>query len=87
MSVDDTALVGTKAAICENFEAYSYRRMQAALRHRGLVVNYKIWRLLREHSLQPQRRRRYIVTTDGDHELPIFPSQARDMIPDGPDQL
>ena len=88
ISIDDTALVETMVAISESFEAYGYRRMQAALRHRGLIVNHKkIRRLMREHGLQPRRRRRYITTTDGDHELPIFPNLARDRVPDGPNQL
>lgn len=88
ISIDDTELVETMAAISESFEAYGYRRMQAALRHRGLVVNHKkIRRLMREHSLQPRRRRRYVATTDGNHELPIFPNLARGMVPGGPNQL
>ncbi len=41
ISVDDTALVETMASISDSFEAYGYRRMQAALRHRGFVVNHK----------------------------------------------
>ncbi len=87
-SVDDTALVETMAAIADSFEAYGYRRMQAALRQRGFVVNHKkIRRLMREHDLQPRRRRRYMATTDSDHELPIFPNLAKDMAPDGPNQL
>lgn len=40
ISIDDTELVETMAAISESFEAYGYRRMQAALRHRGLIVNH-----------------------------------------------
>lgn len=40
-SIDDTALVETMAAVSDSFEAYGYRRMQAALRHRGFVVNHK----------------------------------------------
>jgi putative transposase len=87
-SIDDTALVETMAAISDRFEAYGYRRMQAALRHRGFVVNHnKIRRLMREHGLKPLRRRRYVATTDGDHDLPIFPSLAKNMIRDGPNQL
>jgi putative transposase len=38
MSIDDTALVETMAAISDSFEAYGYRRMQAALCPRGLVA-------------------------------------------------
>jgi len=87
-NIDDTALVETMVAISESFEAYGYRRMQAALRHRGLVVNHKkIRRLMREHDLQPRQRRRYVATTDGGHDLPIFPNLAKDIVPDGPDQL
>jgi putative transposase len=88
ISIDDTELVETMAAISESFEAYGYRRMQAALPPRGLIVNHrKIRRLMREHSLQPRRRRRYIATTDGDHELPTFPNLAREMVSGGPNQL
>ncbi len=36
--VDDTALVEMMAAIRGEFEAHGWRRVQAALRHQGLVV-------------------------------------------------
>lgn len=88
ISFDETALVQAMVGIADRFEAYGYRRMQAALRHRGLVVNHKkLRRLMREHDLQPRRRRRYVTTTDGDHELPIFPNLAKGMVPNGPNQL
>ena len=47
----------------------------------------KIRRLMREHDLQPKRRRRFVATTDSDHDNPIFPDLARDRIVDGPNQL
>ncbi|KRE00005.1 hypothetical protein ASE63_10945 [Bosea sp. Root381] len=34
ISIDDTALVGKMVASSVGFEAYGYRRMHAALRHR-----------------------------------------------------
>lgn len=87
-TVDDTALVEMMVEISDGFEAYGYRRMQAALRQRGVIVNHKkVRRLMRHHELQPRRRRRYVVTTDGNHDLPIFPNLARDMTLDGPNQL
>lgn len=87
-TVDDTALVELMGEIADRFEAYGYRRMRAALRHRGLVVNHKkLRRLMRQHDLQPRHRRRYIATTDSAHEMPIFPNLASDMTPDGPNQL
>jgi putative transposase len=88
VSVDDTALVEAMVAISDSFEAYGYRRMKAALRQRGFVVNHKkIRRLMREHDLRPRRRRRYVATTDGDHDLPIFLNLAKDIVPGGPNQL
>ena len=88
MCADDTALIAQITAICNEFEAYGYRRVGAALRHQGLVVNAKkIRRLMRAHDLQPKRPRRYVATTDGDHDLPIFPNLAKDMQVDGPNRL
>jgi putative transposase len=75
-------------AICDEFECYGYRRVRAALRHQGVVVNgKKLRRLMREHGLQPKPRRRYTVTTDSDHAGPIFPNLAKDLVPDRPNQL
>ena len=37
--------------------------------------------------VETRRRRRYVATTDSDHELPIFPNLAKTMVPDGPSQL
>jgi putative transposase len=87
-TADDAEIVARITAICDEFEAYGYRRVGAALRHQGLVVNSKkIRRLMREHALQPKRRRRFVVTTDSDHGYPVFPNLAKDMTVDGPNQL
>ena len=84
----DVELLNSITAICDEFEAYGWRRVQAALRHQGVIANHKrIKRLMREHDLQPRRRRRYIATTDSDHDQPIFPDRSKDIILDGPDQL
>jgi len=88
VKADDREIVAAMTTICDEFEAYGYRRVGAELRHRGLVVNSKkVRRLMREHDLQPKRRRRVVVTTDSDHDGPIFPDLARDRIVDGPNQL
>jgi putative transposase len=85
---DDTAIVEAIAAICEEFENYGWRRVRAELRHRGMAVNHKkIRRLMREHDLQPRRRRRYVATTDSDHDQPIYPNRTRELTVDGPNQL
>ena len=84
----DTEIVARITAICEEFEAYGYRRVEAELRHQGIVVNgKKIRRLMRQHDLQPKRRRRFIATTDSDHDSPIFSNRAKDVTADRPNQL
>jgi putative transposase len=85
---DDTATVEAIAAICDEFEAYGWRRVRAELRHRGMVVNHKkIRRLMREHDLQPRRRRRYVATTDSEHDQPIYTNRTKELTVDGPNQL
>jgi putative transposase len=88
-AADDTALVEAMHAVKDEFEAYGWRRMQAALRQEGWVVNHKkIKRLMREHGLNPVLRRRFVATTDSDHDQPIFPDRTRDLAPAcGPNQL
>jgi putative transposase len=87
-TVDDTAIVEAMFAVCDVFEFYGYRRVGAALRQQGIIVNHKkIRRLMREHDLQPRIRRRFVATTDSDHDGPIFPNHAKDIVPTGPDQL
>jgi len=88
VKTDDGEIVAAMIAICDEFETYGYRRVGAELRHRGLVVNSKkVRRLMREHDLQPKRRKRFVATTDSDHDYPIFPDLARDRIVNGPNQL
>ena len=49
----DLIIVAEMKMICDEFEAYGYRRLDAELRHRGIVVNTKkIRRLMREHALK-----------------------------------
>jgi putative transposase len=86
--LDDTEIVDRIRTICDEFEAYGYRRVGAELRHQGIIVNHKkVRRLMRECDLLPKRRRRYVATTDSDHDSPIFPNLARNLVVDGPNQL
>jgi len=85
---DDAAVVAQMKAICDQFETYGYRRVGAELRHRGMVVNAKkVRRLMREHALNPKRHRRFIATTDSNHNYPICPNLAPNMTLNGPNQL
>lgn len=87
-AADDTELVVAMHAIKDDFEAYGWRRMQAALAQQGWSVNHKkIKRLMREHDLNARPPARWVRTTDSDHDAPIFPNLARDLTVAGPDVL
>jgi putative transposase len=85
---DDGDVVAMIIAITDEFELYGYRRVTAELRARGPVVNAKkVRRLMRENALNPKPRRRFVATTDSDHDGPIFPNLATNIMADGPNQL
>jgi putative transposase len=87
-TLDDAALLAAIIAICNEFEAYGWRRVRAALCQQGVVANHKrIRRLMREHGLQPKRRRRFVATTDSNHGGPIFPDCAKGFMLTARDQL
>jgi len=68
--------------------AYGYRRVSAQLRRRGWVVNHKrVLRIMREDNLLCLRRRKFVVTTDSNHKLPVYPNLARDLKVTGLNQL
>lgn len=84
----EAAIIEEIKAICATSPAYGYRRVGAELRHRGMIVNSKkVRRIMREQGLQPKRKRRFVATTDSDHEGPIFPNIANGFEIHGPDQL
>ncbi len=75
-------------SLCEDFPRYGYRRVTAQLRNEGTMINHKtVSRIMRENGLQVRPLRRFVRTTDSDHDGPIFPNLARDFVPCGPNQL
>ncbi|WP_323766644.1 IS3 family transposase [Marinovum sp.] len=84
----DAVIVAEIRDITDEFEGYGYRRVDAELRHRGFIVNAKkVRRLMKENDLDPRRRRRFVRTTDSDHDSPIFPLVAKGFEVHGPNQL
>jgi len=70
------------------FPSYGWPRITAELKRRGWAVNHKrVYRLMREDNLLCLRKRRFVVTTDSDHDLPVYPNLARQMTLTGLDQL
>lgn len=81
----DAGITERIGSICAEFPAYGYRRVTAQLRHEGLVVNHKkVMRIMKEQDLSVRPRRRFVVTTDSDHDGPIFPDLARQICPIAP---
>jgi putative transposase len=70
------------------FSCYGSRRITAELRRRGWRVNRKkVRRLMREDNLLCLRKRRFVVTTDSAHPLPVYPNLAGERVLTGIDQL
>jgi putative transposase len=75
-------------ALCGQFSRYGYRRVTHQLRADGMSINRKaVARITRENGLQVRPLRRFVRTTDSDHESPIFPNLVARTIPNGPNQL
>ena len=74
--------------IALRWPTYGYRRVHAQLLRHGWTVNHKrILRLMRADNLLCLRRRKFILTTDSKHKLPIYPNLAADMVLTGINQL
>lgn len=56
---------------------YGYRRVKRDLKEQGWIVNHKrVARIMEEDNLLAVQRRKFIVTTDSDHDLPVFRNLA-----------
>ena len=86
--IEEARLVERIKELCAEWPCYGYRRVEAELRAEGMLVNHKkVMRLMREHGLTVRPRRRFVATTDSDHDRPIFPNLAKDVVPNGPNEL
>ncbi len=84
----EARLVGRIHAIGAEFPRYGYRRVTAQLKAEGEPVHHKrVSRIMREQDLRVRPKRRFVVTTNSDHDGPIFPDLAKGMALTGPDQL
>ena len=67
--------------IALEFPCYGTRRMRFALWRRGYTVNRKrVQQLMREDNLLCLGRRRFVVTTDSNHSLPVYPNLAATLV-------
>lgn len=67
---------------------YGYRRVTAELRRRGMLVNHKrVARIMREDNLLAAQPKKFVTTTDSNHNLEIYLNLARRIKLTGVDQL
>ncbi len=74
--------------IALQWPSYGRPRITAELRRRGWTVNPKrVYRLMRADNLLCLRRRKFVITTDSNHGLAVYPNRARQLMLTGLDQL
>ena len=88
LNLGDSELVAIIEGIQDELPCYGYRRVMHELQRRGHLVNHKrITRVMRVHGLGIKPRKRYVRTTDSNHDSPIYPNLYRNMIPARPDMV
>jgi putative transposase len=72
------AVIHEIQCITASFRGYGYRRVTTELRGRGMVVNSKkVRRIMREKGLNPKRKQRSVITTNSNHDSPIYLNVAK----------
>jgi transposase InsO family protein len=63
------------------FAVYGYRRVTKQLHREGVIANHKkVLKLMRESSLLVVYKRKWIKTTDSNHQYKIYPNLANAMV-------
>jgi transposase InsO family protein len=74
--------------IALEFPYYGRPRITPELHRRGWQVGpNRVYRIMREDNLLCLRRRKFVVTTNSDHDRPVYPNRAREMVLTGINQL
>jgi putative transposase len=86
--VRDVELRDAIQRIALRFPAYGRPRITAELKRRGWAVNHKrVGRILREDNLLCLRKRKFVVTTDSQHDFRVYPNLTRRFVPTAVNQL
>ena len=86
---DAALLVHIRAIHIEVKAEYGWPRMWKELRARGLRIGKeRVRRLMQRHGIQARGKRKFVVTTDSKHDLPIATNLlARNFTPEAPNQV
>ena len=75
-------------AIAIDFPRYGYRRITIELYRRGFEANHKVvYELMKIDNLLCIKKQFVPKTTDSEHNLPVYPNLARDLVVIGINQL
>jgi len=84
---DDALLAHIKATHAESKGEYGWPRVWRELHANGVRVwKERVRRLMKEHGIKARGKRKFVVTTDSKHTLPIAPNLLnRNFKPEAPD--
>jgi putative transposase len=85
---EDAHLRASIHQIALEMSCYGYRSILAQLKRQGEKVGERrVRRLLREDNLLCLRKKRFVVTTNSNHDLPVYPNLAKALVLTDTDQL
>jgi transposase InsO family protein len=86
---DEALLVDIKAIAAEMKDEYGWPRIYKELVYRGIRVGKERVRLLmKAHGIRARGKKKFVVTTDSKHNLPIAPNLLdRQFTPEAPNQV
>jgi putative transposase len=68
-----------RVAVAHRF--YGYRRVAVLVQREGFAVGVnKVWRVMQEDNLLAVRRRKFVVTTDSEHNFVVYPNLAEHLM-------
>jgi transposase InsO family protein len=84
----DRPIIEEMHKIIHKYPGYGYRRMTHQLRKHGYIVNHKrVLRLMQENGLTFKRNKWKPITTDSEHDNPVYPNLVRGMEVTGQNQV
>jgi putative transposase len=86
---DELALAHIRAIYAQVKGEYGWPRMHKELQDRGLRIGKeRVRKLMAEHGIRAKTKRKFVVTTDSKHSLPVAPDLVqRRFTPPAPNQL
>jgi len=84
----DRPVVEDMMKIIHEFPGYGYRRITRQLKRQGRTVNHKrVLRLMQENNLQFRRKKFTPMTTDSEHNNPVYPNLLCGLKTERPNQV